>query len=129
MLSTKIVKIISVVMIAMMLVMTVSNVAMAGGTDLGTVAGDVKPIRDGAQTTDVQTIAGRVIGLLQIIGAVIAVIIIVALGLKYITSSPEGKADYKASAIPLLIGAALLVAGPAIARLIFSVVGNVSNNG
>lgn len=121
MLSTKITKIISVIMLAVMLTITVSNVAMAA-TDFGTIISSTENKINRQNDANVQDIGGRIIGFIQVLGVVAAVIVLVWLGVKYITASPEGKADYKGALVPYVIGAILLALGPTIAAGIFNAI-------
>ena len=52
-----------------------------------------------------------VIGLLQLAGSGISIIVVTLLGVKYILASPADKADVKKSITPIIIVCALLFAG------------------
>ena len=69
----------------------------------------------------VKTAVGRILGIIRAIGAVVMVGTIVTLGVKYMLSSAEGKADYKKAAIPYLVGAIILFAGSNIVGIIYDV--------
>ena len=61
--------------------------------------------------SDVDTMLRKsnvIIGTIQIIGTVVAVITLMVLGLKYMMGSVEEKASYKKTMIPYLIGAVLV---------------------
>lgn len=73
-------------------------------------------------TTDMQTFGGKVLGALQAIGVVAAVLILAILGIKYMVGSAEEKADYKKSMIPYLIGAVVLFLAPTIANAVYNFV-------
>lgn len=53
-------------------------------------------------------VINNIIGLLQVVGSGISLIVITLLGIKYILSSPAEKADIKKMAIPIIIGCVLL---------------------
>ncbi len=53
-------------------------------------------------------IINTVIGLLQVAGTGIAVVIVSFLGIKYLLASPSEKADTKKSILPIVIGCVLL---------------------
>ena len=65
------------------------------------------------------TATGNVLGVIRVIGSVVSVGCIIIIGIKYMMSSAEGKADYKKQAIPYLIGAALLFAGTNILQIVY----------
>jgi len=60
----------------------------------------------------------KVIGLLQLTGSGIAIIVVTLLGTKYILASPSDKADVKKSIMPIIIGCFLLFGGVNIAAMI-----------
>lgn len=62
-----------------------------------------------------------VIGLLQLVGSGIAIIVVTILGIKYILASPSDKADVKKSIMPILIGCILLFGGVNIVAMIANI--------
>ena len=115
-------------MIVMMLMVTVSNVCMASDDlDLKGIAEGLKDKGTNDQTNGLQTAGGTIIKFLQTAGVVVAVIILVVVGVKYIMGSAEEKAEYKKVMIPYLVGAVLIAAAPFIAGAVFSFASNVGN--
>ena len=53
-------------------------------------------------------ILNTIIGLMQVAGSGISLVVITMLGIKYIIASPGEKADVKKSAMPIAIGCVLL---------------------
>lgn len=74
-----------------------------------------------AQATGLSTMAGKVIGLIQVASVVLAVILIAVFGFKFIMGSANEKADYQKSFIPLIVGLVVVFAATSIAKLIMSV--------
>lgn len=70
-------------------------------------------------STDIPTLGGKITGVLQTIGVVLAVVIIAVLGIKYMLGSAEEKAEYKKSMVPYLIGAACIFLAPTIANIVY----------
>lgn len=64
----------------------------------------------------------KIMGVIQFLGGIAGVLTLAIIGLKYLLTSPEGKADYKANMLPYIIGAVLLLGGSALIKLIASVV-------
>lgn len=64
---------------------------------------------------------GNVLGVLRYIGIVISVVALAIIGLKYLFSSVEGKAEYKKTMIPYIIGCFLLMGTSLIIGVIQSV--------
>lgn len=61
--------------------------------------------RDG---NGIRTTLNNVIGLIQVAGTGISVVVVTMLGIKYILASPSEKADVKKQIAPILIGCVLL---------------------
>lgn len=73
------------------------------------------------QASGLSTMAGKVIGLIQVASVVLAVILIAVFGFKFIMGSANEKADYQKSFIPLIVGLVVVFAATSIAKLIMSV--------
>lgn len=52
--------------------------------------------------------AGKVLGFIKYVGAIISVLALSIIGIKYMFSSVEGKAEYKKTMLPYIIGCFLL---------------------
>lgn len=59
-------------------------------------------------TSKVGNVINNVIGLIQMVGSGIALVVITILGIKYLLASPGEKADVKKAIMPILIGCILL---------------------
>ena len=64
---------------------------------------------------------GNVLGIVNVIGIVVAVIVLMVLGVKYMFGSVEEKADFKKSAILYVIGMLMLVSITTIANVIYKI--------
>ena len=69
--------------------------------------------------------AGPIIGTIKTVGIVISVIVMIVLGIKYMTGTVEERAEYKKTMIPYLIGVVLLVAITQFVGLIANIVSNI----
>ena len=58
-------------------------------------------------------------GILQTLGIVIAVIVLMVLGIKYMMGSAEEKAEYKKTMIPYVVGAILIFGATTIANMVY----------
>ena len=87
---------------------TVSIYAADEGLE-GIITGmkNASTIGDSANTNITRTI-NNVIGLIQLAGTGISVIVVTMLGIKYLLASPSEKADTKKMIMPILIGCILL---------------------
>lgn len=94
-----------IIIIVQILFIILSNCAFVNATDMK----GIYTAPEGAST--VTDKAGKILGYITAIGVSIGVIMIAVMGFKYITSSPEGKADLKRQLIPYFIGAVILTSG------------------
>jgi len=112
----KLSKVFSVVAIAIILVTSFANVAFAKTTnplDPGTITGTTNG------TTSIQTVGKNVVGIVQTVGSIVAVVVLVVLGIKYMMGSAEEKAEYKKTLIPYVVGAVLIFAASNVAGIVY----------
>ena len=109
----KISKIVSVLMIVAMLAMA-STVVFAQSTDPRTIT----PVQ-GTGTGSVKSLGQQILGIVQLVGSIAAVVVLVVLGIKYMMGSEEEKAEYKKTMIPYIIGAVLIFAASNVAGMIY----------
>ena len=64
---------------------------------------------------------GVILGAVRNISAVVSVITLMIMGLKYMFGSLEEKANYKATMVPYVIGCLMVVAGTTIVSFIYDV--------
>ena len=69
-----------------------------------------------------------IISYISIAAIVIAVIVLLILGIKYMIGSASEKAEYKKTMIPYLVGAVLVFGPGAIAQVIVQVTTNLTNS-
>lgn len=67
----------------------------------------------------IKTLGGQIIGVVRTVGVLVAVVILLILGIKYMMGSAEEKADYKKSMIPYIVGAVLIFGASAIAGIVY----------
>ena len=114
--SKKAMKIISVLTIILCVIMTATTVCFAdvsfenmSNTNLNTTA-----------ENKMENIGGNIIAILRNVGMILAVIIVMVLGIKYMMGSAQEKAEYKKTMIPYVVGAVLLFGASAIAQMVIS---------
>lgn len=115
-------KIFAVVLMAMLVVFSVSTSSYAlGATD---VVKGINANTQGINAEGMKGIAGRVLGLLQIVSAILAVVLIAYLGFKMVLGSANEKADVQKQFIPLIIGVTIVFAATSIANLLLGIMGS-----
>ena len=71
--------------------------------------------------TSVKNIGGYILGVAQVIGMVVAVVMLVVLAIKYISAAPNDKAEIKKHAVVYIVGAIVLFAASGILQIIKNV--------
>lgn len=112
------VKIISVLLIVLMALTMVSTSVFA------TVSIDqtIKDMANGSgkQPTEVVNLGKTIVTIMQTVGIVVAVVVLLVIGIKYMIGSAEEKAEYKKTMIPYIIGAILLFASTTIVGVVYN---------
>ena len=113
------VKILSTIIIALTLLSVIGSVAFAFTPDQVTEVS--------LESSNITKIGGKIFAAVRIVGTIASVVILAVLGVKYITASPEGKADYKANMIPYLVGAVLLFGASNLVSIVYGWINNATN--
>ena len=114
----KLIKILPIVMAVMMTIMTASPVFALAFTP------NPNTNLNGAGNS-LGSVGNSILGILQIVGSIVAVAVIMVLGIKYMMGSAEEKAEYKKTFIPYIVGAVLLFAGVNIASAVVNMVSGI----
>lgn len=123
----KTVKIMTVLLIAVMLLASVGSVVFAA-TASSNPEDVLSAMQNAAQngsangTEEITTLGGRIVSIVQVVGVVIAVVIILVIGIKYMIGSAEEKAEYKKTMMPYIVGAILIFAGSTIVNVVYNLV-------
>ena len=80
---------------------------------------EMKGDMDAPGTEQLQVVGNSIIGILQVVGIVLSVVILIVLGIKYMMGSAEEKAEYKKTMMPYIVGAALIFMASVLAQVIF----------
>lgn len=107
----KSVKVLLILLISIFIISIMQNLVFASSTtEAITAMGNMKgaDIEDG--TGKLGNVINAVIGLIQVAGTGISMIMVTMLGIKYILAAPSDKADVKKQIAPLVVGAIILFA-------------------
>ena len=110
----------TLLIIAMIVAMGTTSVFAATTNNLIKPSGMIGTVDKDAQDT-ISSVGGRIMGTIQVVGIVIAVVILMVIGIKYMMGSTEEKAEYKKTMIPYIVGAVLVFAASTIANLAFNI--------
>ncbi len=113
----KAMKILSVILIAIIFVAAMGTMVMANNS-----ASTVENLFSGgnADTGGIQNVGANIVSIITTIGIIVAVIVLLILGIKYMMGSASEKAEYKKTMIPYLIGAVLIFGASAIAKAVIA---------
>lgn len=113
---TKLMKIVVAITVCATIILTGMNVVLAAGAGItpnGLTA-------DFQNTEGIKTVGQRIMGIVQTVGVVVAVVILMVLGIKYMMGSAEEKAEYKKTMLPYIIGAILIFGAVSIANMVYN---------
>ncbi|NLC87766.1 MAG: hypothetical protein GX682_03200 [Clostridiaceae bacterium] len=116
------VKIITTVLMVLAIICTLTNMVCASQV-ITSLQGDQTSKVSSQQLTN---LGGKIIGILQVVGIVIAVVVLLVLGIKYMIGSAEEKAEYKKTMIPYLVGALLIFAASSIVSVVYNMFSNIN---
>lgn len=98
----KAIRVISILMLVVLLV---------GALTVPSLAVDPKDFEpDTGNATNVTNLFNSIIGIVQVVGTGIAIIMLIVLAIKYLVASPEGKSEIKKSALLYVVSAVILFA-------------------
>lgn len=109
----KTMKIVSALLVIMTTLCTLSTMVSATN-----VINQLQTSGNEIDSNDIANFGGTIIKTGTTIGAVVAVIVLLVLGIKYMIGSTSEKAEYKKSMIPYLVGAILVFGACAVARIV-----------
>lgn len=71
-------------------------------------------------STDLKDKGANILGVIRVIGTIVAVAMLMILGVKYMMGSADQKAEYRKTMIPYLVGAVLIFAATNITDVIYN---------
>ncbi len=122
--NNKVLKIILVTITILSILLMLGGNIFASGTSENDFAKQY--LQGGGENNDITRkiggIGNTILSIFQAVGTIIAVIMLVWLGIKYIMASPDGKAEIKKQAFAYILGALLLFGASWIVPIIATVV-------
>ena len=116
--STKTMKILTTIATILLIISMGVSVVYAASSGEAITPGGLKATYNG--TGDIQTVGQKIMGIINTVGVVVAVVILMVLGIKYMMGSAEEKAEYKKTMIPYIVGAVLIFGATTIANAIYN---------
>lgn len=115
----KTLKIFMIALMAFMLLFVVVQPTTVLAEDVSNITDSIKATGDG-DSTALTTTAGKITNLIWVLSIVIAVIVLMIIGVKYIIGGVQEKAEYKKSLIPVVVGIVVIVSATTIVKFLFS---------
>lgn len=103
-----------------LIILIIGNASSATSLNDFSTAAD---LGEGGNT--IKTVMAGVLQVIQSVGAVISILILIVLGIKYMAGSVEEKAEYKRMLTPYAVGAIILFAGTTLPSAIYDIVTGV----
>lgn len=107
-----IMKVMSIAIMIAVVAFCLSNVVFASGLD------QKYDGQTGTTSNAIATVLNIILGIAQVVGVAIAVIMLIVLAIKYISAAPGDKAEIKKHAVVYIVGAVVLFAASGILQLI-----------
>ena len=82
-------------------------------------------VTTGTGAANVKKTGGKIVGLIRVVGTMVAVGMIIVLGIKYMMGSAEERAEYKKTLFPYIVGAILIFGASNLAQIIYSWASNI----
>lgn len=121
----KSIKLIVTIVLALMLTFTFAQpIVFAEG--VSDITNAIKTNTVDTSSTGANTVVSNIASWIWWISVVVAVLVLMYTGLKFIFASTQEKAEYKKSLVPIVVGVAVLVFATTIVNLLFSLGGTAT---
>lgn len=121
------IKILAAMLTLLMLIGCMQSTVFAGDSQY-LDPNSIKPNDTTGAAGKAQTVAGSILSIVQVIAVATAVIMLIVLAIKYISSAPNDKAEIKKHAVIYVVGAILLFGASGILALIRNFAGVFNDN-
>ena len=99
------------------IILVVSNQVISFGFSVSDIDGDTTTV----DTQKITNTTNNIVKVIAAVGAIVSVIVLMILGIKYMIGSVEEKAEYKKTMMPYIIGTTILFAASTIVSIIYNV--------
>ena len=125
----KLSKILTVILLVVMVLTTFTTVSKASDGKQKDYSTQVENLFDAnaAGTEGIMNVGGNIVSIVTTIGIIVAVVVLLVLGIKYMMGSASEKAEYKKTMIPYLVGAILIFGASAIAKAVIAISENLTS--
>ena len=126
MIKSKLYKVIIAILISIVIFMAFSQNSFALKNDISTM---FKGTGDKSEATNTATeVLGKVLNITQVIGMGVAIIMLVVIGIRWMYTSPSGKAQMAKTIKYYILGAVLIFAAAGLIEIVKKFIGGSVNN-
>lgn len=119
------VKILSIILVVAIIILAVASTVVSA-IDIEQAIQTISEGNSNANADKVVGLGATIVTIMQTIGIVVAVVILLVLGIKYMMGSAEEKAEYKKTMIPYLVGAILIFASTTIVNVVYNIANSMN---
>lgn len=110
-------KVLIILINLILILFIISNTVLAGDL-INAFRDSTNP--NGPGTEEVKDRAGRIVGIIQVVGTMVSVGMLMVLGIKYMLGSADQKAEYRKSMMPYIVGSVLIFGFSNITQTIYN---------
>ena len=112
------VKIMRTIFMIVMILAMFASVVFGSSTQPKNVLDKVNQPVD-VTTDSVENFGRAIVSVVKVIGVIVAVIVLLVLGVKYMIGSAEERAEYKKTMVPYIVGAVLIFASTTLVGIVY----------
>ena len=109
----------------LLILTTLSILASVVSANPGAVLSQLDPENATITTSGLVNFGSSIVAIIQTAGVVIAVVVLLILGVKYLMGSAEEKAEYKKTMVPYVVGAILIFAASTIVNVVYQLANSI----
>lgn len=120
------VKILMTILMVVITLTTLIDVAFASEASL------IQSIGQGGtsvETQGLQNFGKAIVSVVRVLGVIVAVVVLLVLGIKYMVGSAEERAEYKKTMVPYIVGAVLIFASTTLVGIVYDLANSLNNGG
>ena len=123
----KTIKVLSILLATALLVIMIAIPVVNAVDDPTSTVDDLFNGGGDVDTSGLSGVGANIVSIITTIGIIVAVVVLLVLGIKYMMGSASEKAEYKKTMIPYLVGAVLIFGASAIAKAVVAMSSTITS--
>ena len=111
------VKMVTTILMIVMILTTLASGVFA--TDPKGVLDNIKDGGTNVEVGGVEQFGKAIVSVVRVVGVIVAVVVLLILGIKYMVGSAEERAEYKKTMVPYIVGAVLIFASTTLVGIVY----------